>query len=398
MDSTASITKTTSRELIRAMLRGDDVERVGLMDSIWSDALLLWVQDGYPTRTVYTEIGESRWRPEDGISEEVEIAGEYVEPVPPWLHFDYDMTGVGPWMDVMPIRDFEEVEEETDAWEVRRNGAGAALKFWKHKMGTPEHIHFRMTTREIWERDYRDYLLALDPARVDVAQMRKSMDEATAAGRWVHFGHMFIWELMRQSMGDVTMYESLILDPDWLNDYNRVYTDFYKAHFAYMFEQVGLPDGVWLYEDMGYKNGLFASPKVLSQIIFPYYAEIVEFFHSYGLPVVLHTCGSTAAALPLIVEAGFDALNPMERKAKDNDPFVFAEQYGDKLAFIGGLDARVFETNDRGIIRREVGAYIDGMKARNARLVFASDHSISPNTTYDSYRYALDVYREHMWY
>jgi len=38
------------------------------------------------------------------------------------------------------------------------------------------------------------------------------------------------------------------------------------------------------------------------------------------------------------------------------------------------------------------------MKARGARLVFASDHSISTNTRYDSYRYALDVYREHMTY
>jgi uroporphyrinogen decarboxylase len=124
----------------------------------------------------------------------------------------------------------------------------------------------------------------------------------------------------------------------------------------------------------------------------------VAFFHSYDLPVVLHTCGSTAAALPLIVEAGYDALNPMERKAKDNDPYRFAEQYGDRLAFVGGLDARVFETNDRGIIEREVSAYIEGMKARGARLVFASDHSISTNTRYDSYRYALDVYREHMAY
>ena len=111
---------------------------------------------------------------------------------------------------------------------------------------------------------------------------------------------------------------------------------------------VGLPDGVWLYEDLGYKNGLFASPKVLGELIFPYYKEMVDFFHSYDLPVVLHTCGSTAQALPLIVEAGFDALNPMERKAKDNDPFVFAEKYGDQLAFVGGLDARVFETQRQG--------------------------------------------------
>ena len=88
----------------------------------------------------------------------------------------------------------------------------------------------------------------------------------------------------------------------------------------------------------------------------------------------------------------------MERKAKDNDPLVFAEKYGDKLAFIGGLDTCVFETNDREIIRREVTAYMEGMKARGARLVFASDHSISTNTRYDSYLYALEIYREHMMY
>jgi hypothetical protein len=46
----------------------------------------------------------------------------------------------------------------------------------------------------------------------------------------------------------------------------------------------------------------------------------------------------------------------MERKAKDNDPFVFAEKYGDKIAFVG------------------------------------------TNTRYESYRYAVELYREHMMY
>ena len=213
---------------------------------------------------------------------------------------------------------------------------------------------------------------------------------------WTHFGNLFIWEAMRKSLGDVTMYQSLALDPGWIHDYCRVYTDFYKIHFAYMFEKVGKPDGIWLYEDMGYKNGLFASPMMLGELIFPYYTELVSFFHEFDLPVVLHTCGSTAQAIPLIIDAGFDALNPMERKAKGNDPFIFAEKYGDKLAFVGGLDARVFETNDKDIIRREVTYYVEGMKARGARLVFASDHSISTNTHYQSYQYGLQVYREHM--
>jgi uroporphyrinogen decarboxylase len=387
----------SARNVVDALLRGQTAERVALLDSPWGDTLAAWITQGYPTRMVYKDVGEQRWR-EDGKRVEVEVAGEYEEPVPPWQHFGYDMAGAGPWFDQLPLKDHSELVEETDEWGVRRNGAGAALKYWKHKSGTPEHIDFRMTSREVWERDYRPHLLQLDPERVKLEEVQKNLAEIHEAGLWTHFGHMFIWEIMRQSMGDVTLYQSLLLDPAWVHDFNRVYTDFFKTHFAYMFEHLGLPDGIWIYEDLGYKNGLFASPKVLSEVIFPYYTELIAFFHEYDLPVVLHTCGSTAQALPLIIEAGFDAVNPMERKAVNNDPFAFAEQYGDKLAFVGGLDARVFESNDRDLIRREVTDYIEGMKARGARLVFASDHSISTNTHYDSYRYAVDVYREHMWY
>lgn len=388
----------TSREAINGLLSGLQVERVGLTESIWNDTLLLWVQEGYPVRRVFKQKGWMRWYKEDGQWDEAEADGEYEEPAPPWEVFGYDMVGVGPWFDAFPLRDFEEIIGETDEWEIRLNGAGAALKYWKHKMGTPEHMDFRMVTRDIWERDYRPFVLGLDPARVNVPETRQNFLDAHRTGVWTHFGHLFVWELMRQSMGDVTLYESLLTDPGWIHDYNRVYTDFFKLHFDYMFEQVGMPDGIWIYEDLGYKNGLFASPKVLRSLIFPYYQELVAYFHGKGLPVILHSCGSQAQALPLIVEAGFDGLNPMERKAMNNEPFTFAEQYGDKLLFVGGLDARVLETNDRDIIHREVTGYIEGMKARRARLVFASDHSISPNVHYDSYRYALDVYREHMRY
>jgi uroporphyrinogen decarboxylase len=388
-----------SRVVVDHLLRGQHVERVGIMESFWPETIVAWVEHGYPLRTVCREVGEHYWRPEDGRWEDVEVAGEYVEPVPVWQHFDFDLAGVGGWFDWHPLRDYDELVEEQGDWEIRRNGSGASLKFWKHRSGTPEHIAFRMTTREIWECDYRPHLLEYDLRRFgNLSETRKSLAEARAADKWAHYGNQFIWENMRQSLGDVTLYESLLLDPGWIHDYCRVYTNMYKQYFGYLIDHVGAPDGIWLYEDLGYKNGLFASPKVLRELIFPYFAELVAFFHGYDLPVVLHSCGSTAQALPLIVEAGFDALNPMERKAKDNDPFAFAERYGDKLAFIGGLDVRVFETNDRDLIRREMTAYIDGMKARGARLIFASDHSIPPTVTYDTYRFIVDLYRERMLY
>lgn len=307
------------------------------------------------------------------------------------------MADVGGWFDLLPLRGVSELVEETDEWEVRRNGAGAALKYWKDKSGTPEHVDFRMTSRRIWERDYRPHVLEVDPERVNIQGAKQALARRREQGVWTYYANMGIWENMRQSMGDICMYESLLLDPAWIHDYNRVYTDFFKAHYRLLFEEAGLPDGICVGDDLGYRNGLFCSPKVLADLIFPYYEELVEFFHSYDLPVMLHTCGGIGEALPLIVEAGFDALNPMEVKA-GCDALVFAEKYGDRLAFVGGLDARVLESGDRDLIRRETVKLIEGMKERGARYVFGSDHSLSTNVAYEDFKYAVEVYREHMAY
>ena len=358
--------------MIDSLLRGKKADRVGVHDSPWSDTLRKWVTQGMPAD-------------DDG------------NPVDTVDHFAFDMASVGGWFDWEPKRGVKDVLEETDEWTVTRNGAGAAFKYWKNKSGTPEHIDFLMTDRAVWERDYRPHLLELDRKRVDVKAARENLDKRRAQGLWAHYGHMFIWEVMRASMGDYTMYISLVADPDWIHDFNRVYTDFWKAHFKLLIDEAGRPDGIWIYEDLGYKERLICSPQTLEELIFPYYAELVEFFHAYDLPVVFHTCGYTEPAIDLIVEAGFDALNPMEVKA-GNRPLDIARRYGDRLALVGGLDARILESGDRDLIRREVGALIDGMKERGTRYVYASDHSISTNVDYEDFKFALDVYREHMWY
>ena len=125
--------------------------------------------------------------------------------------------------------------------------------------------------------------------------------------------------------------------------------------------------------------------------------EMVEFFHGFDLPVVLHSCGNVTEALPLIASAGFDALNPMEAKAGCN-VVAFAKQYGDRLAFIGGMDALIFESGDRERIRREVVRLCTTMKEIGARYVFGSDHSISPNVKLADFQYAIDVYKDYRMY
>jgi uroporphyrinogen decarboxylase len=388
----------TSHDIVDRLLRGGRVERVPVEDLAWDDTILAWTRQGYPMRTVHRGRGEDAWRESDGRWAPAEREGDRIEPVSPAAHFGWDINLVWLSFDTMPMKGKSDLVEETEDWEVRRNGAGAALKHWKHKSGTPEHVDFRMTSRAVWEKEYRPLLEGFDPGRLDVPRTRRELEEGRARAAWTFYGDCFVWELARGSMGDICLYESLLLDPDWIHDFNRVYTDFYKRYFAWLFTQAGIPSGIWLYEDLGYRNGLFARPEVLAELYFPYYREMVEFFHGYGLPVVLHSCGSVPKALPMIVEAGFDGLNPMERKADGNDPFLFAELYGERIAFVGGLDARILETNDGDLVAREVAAYVEGMKARGARLVFGSDHSLSPLIRYDTYRRALDVYRRHMAY
>ena len=263
------------------------------------------------------------------------------------------------FFDTEPIFGIEEVLEETDEWVVRRNGAGATLKWWKERSGTPEHVAFDMNSREIWEREYRSHLLGVDRRRFngkwweprtlqgDLADLKA----ARAHGQWAWYGHVFVWEVMRSTLGDLSMYENLILDEGWIRDFNRVYTDFFKGHFALLFQENGLPDGVLILDDLAYKMGLFASPDVMRRLFMPYYAEIVEFFHGYDLPVFFHSDGNVRELVPLILEAGFVGLNPMEAKA-GNDLLELADLYGDQLIFYGGLDVRVLETNDRSTISK----------------------------------------------
>jgi uroporphyrinogen decarboxylase len=94
------------------------------------------------------------------------------------------------------------------------------------------------------------------------------------------------------------------------------------------------------------------------------------------------------------VEAGFDALDPLEAKA-GVDPLALAERYGDRLALVGGLDVRVLESGDKELIKREVIRLTRGVIERGGRYIFGSDHSVPPSVRYSDYCYACAVCREH---
>ena len=116
-----------------------------------------------------------------------------------------------------------------------------------------------------------------------------------------------------------------------------------------------------------------------------------------SLSVTIHSDGNIREALPLLIEAGFDAINPLEVKAGCYG-LKLAEQYATKLAFKGGLDVRVLESGNQNLIKKEVIKIVNGMKTRGARYIFGSDHSVSTKVSYSDFLYAVSVYKEHKMY
>ena len=260
-----------------------------------------------------------------------------------------------------------------------------------------DHFGFDLTSRKIWDREYRPRLVEVDRQRLRVETISDAFAKARARELFLCCHSPFLWENMRAMLGDVCMLENMAFDPGWIEDYNRVYTDFYKTLYSLIFDEFGLPDGMSFSEDLAYNKGLLCSPRLLEELFLPYWAELIDFFHARDLPVTIHSDGDITEALDIIVDAGFDAINPMEAKA-GCDALGIARRYADRLSFKGGLDARVLETGDRSLIRREVTALVEGMRDLGAGYIFGSDHSVPFSVAYRDYEYAVHTYREHMHY
>ena len=89
------------------------------------------------------------------------------------------------------------------------------------------------------------------------------------------------------------------------------------------------------------------------ELLFPAHQMAFQFFRSRGLPVILHSCGRTSGLVPQLIEAGLSCLQPLEVKA-GMDLIQLKKDYGDRLAFMGGIDVRKMASPNPAEIEEEI--------------------------------------------
>lgn len=358
----------SKREVIRTLLDKRIPDRLGLNEHFWP------------------HIVENSWGAQ-GVGDE-----DFVR------RFDLDLRSLFWCSAPGPRPDLAATLEETAEWTVTRDAWGATFRNWRTKAGTPEHLGFTCTSEAVWRRDFREQLIAFDVrSTIDIARAREQYRVAMGQPEFVTFSGLAIFEELRRILGDVCMLESLAAEPGFIDDFCRVVTDKHCEWWDHVLTHVGRPDGVHLYEDVGYTQGPFIGPRMHRARILPHHQRLFGVIKDHGLPLIVHTCGDFRPHLAALHEAGADCIQALEAKT-GMDVVALAAEWKDRLCFMGNLDIRAFESGDRDRIRAEVMHKIDGMKRLRAPWIFMSDHSIPPTVRVQDYEFALGLYREHCRY
>ncbi|MCF7837086.1 MAG: hypothetical protein K9N49_00490 [Candidatus Marinimicrobia bacterium] len=352
------MSELTGRERIARILKREPVDRIGLFEHFWGDTRALWQAQGH-------------------VGAEEELAD----------HFQFDLQNCWPCSMVADLDFIPEVIEETEETILERNGNGALLRRHKQHNATPEHVDFAVKSRAEWETLIKPRLTA-DPRRINFEAYRAARAAAAAAGRFFVWSGTNVFELMHPVCGHEYMLIGMLDDPDWIRDMVQTYARLILDLQEVLFAREGPPDGIWFYEDMGFKDRPFMSPALYRELVQPGHILTVQRAHDRGLPVIMHSCGFIEPLLPDMVAAGIDCLQVIEVKA-GMDLLRIHRQFGERLSLMGGMDVRALYSNDRARVDAELEAKIPQVK-QGFGYVLHSDHSIPDTVTYDTYRYFVN--------
>ncbi|MBE7463107.1 MAG: hypothetical protein HS116_06365 [Planctomycetes bacterium] len=343
-----------SRERVRRTLRRRQPDRVPRFDHFWRDA----------ARDLRTQAGT----PPDVDLNDL---------------FDFDLRVLSfDWTARLP----RTVVSEDECSIVYRDANGATIRELKNSQTTGEHLDFAVKDPDIWRQTFRERYL-FDRNRVHWEACARSYRKWRAEGRYIVLSCREPFEATWPLLGPVAHLMGYVESPEWIQDIYDVQTRQIEDAWT-AFHEAGIEfDGAWFWGDIAYKNASMVSPKQYAERLKPFHKRLCGLVHASGGEVILHSDGNLKGLLPELLDASFDCLQPLEVKA-GMDVRELKAVYGSRLSFMGNIDARLFQTNDREGLEREIREKVTAAKEHGG-YVYHSDHSVPPGVTLATYRHAL---------
>ena len=344
----------TSRERIMAALEHREADRVPITESMWGTTVARWHREGLP------------------------------EGQTPQSYFGLETVGVP--VD-LTFQIPAEVVEQTDEYVVRRTEYGRLQKTWRHMASTPELLDFPVKCRSDWEE--HKHLLEWNESRVDWDNLLEQNQRAAERGDYIKFGGRVGYQAVTTFCPCEVIWVAMAEDPDWVSEMIGAVTDLTLVALHKLAEHGCHLDAVSCSDDLGYRNGTFFSTPMFRDIVMPHHERYCDAAKHKGLKTHLHSCGNVLEFVPSFIEAGYDALNPLEVKA-GMDLLWMKREYGQDLCLVGGIDVRSIADPDPAKIEEEIRAKVPVAK-EGGGYIFHSDHSIPDSVSFERYQRVVEL-------
>lgn len=178
----------------------------------------------------------------------------------------------------------------------------------------------------------------LDPRRF--AGLRNAAQAVRDSGRAVVVGSMSagILEVFAWTRGFLDYFADLASDQALAEAFLEKTLEIQMAYWGRMIDEIGdLIDVAATADDFSGQQGLLFSPDTYRRLVKPRHARLFDLIHTRSnAKVFFHSCGSVRTAIPDLIDAGVDILNPVQVSARGMDSAELKREYGRELVFWGG--------------------------------------------------------------
>ena len=157
-----------------------------------------------------------------------------------------------------------------------------------------------------------------------------------------------------------------------------------------IFENYPYIDGLCFHDDWGTQKDPFFSEEAARELFLPHMKRFVDYIHSTGRYVEIHSCGHTEARIPIFIEAGIDTWQMQQTL---NDQAALYEKYGDKMIIQISADLFPFDYSDDEQARAAARYYVDNFcKPGKPSMCLARTAAANQAFTDELYEYSRKHY------
>lgn len=190
----------------------------------------------------------------------------------------------------------------------------------------------------------------------------------------------------------------LLADKKMAHAFLDMLTNAYMERYdRYLDRIAGFIQVVLVNDDLGMQSGPLISLECYKEMIWPYQKKLFEFIKKKtDVSILVHSCGSVNQYIPLLIEAGVDALNPVQVSANGMDTKMLKREFGRDITFWGGgCDTqRVLWSGTPGQVREEVKRRMEDL-APGGGFVFTQVHNIQPEVPPENIMAMLEAFKQY---